>query len=137
MHAVAFDTLEAAKRLRAAGFDEKQSDALVGAFASNMLQGLSSKEDLNHLEESIRKDLKHMEERQDAKFDLVYKEFDAVRNEMAQMEQRQDAKFDQINAKFDQINDALGHRLTVRVAGIMIAVLGSLHLISNLFFTGG
>ena len=53
MHAVAFDTLETAKRLRAAGFDETLSDALVGAFASNMLQGLASKDDLTYLEESI------------------------------------------------------------------------------------
>ncbi len=131
MHAVAFDTLEAAKRLRAAGFDETQSDALVGAFASNMLQGLASKDDLTHLEESIRKDMLHMEERLDARL----AQQDA---RMAQLEERMNVKLakleERMNVKFGRIEDNLGYRLTVRMAGTIIVVFGGLRLLEHFFF---
>ena len=43
---VAFDTLKASRRLRDAGFEEKQADALVNAFAEDIGANLATKDDI-------------------------------------------------------------------------------------------
>ena len=43
---VVFDTLKASRRLRDAGFEEKQADALVNAFAEDIGANLVTKDDL-------------------------------------------------------------------------------------------
>ena len=73
---VAFDTLKASRRLRDAGFEEKQANALVNAFAEDIGANLATKDDLILL----RKDMA-------GEFVAVRKdmasEFAAVRQEMA------------------------------------------------------
>ena len=70
MSFVAFDTLEASKRLREAGFNEEQANALMHVFAGNRLQGLATRDDvarlgddLKHVVESIRKYMATLQER--------------------------------------------------------------------------
>jgi len=111
MPSVAFDTFKAAKRLHAAGFDEKQTNALVGAFASNILDGLASKEDLEHLQSALSKDMVQMEERQNAKLDALRKDMvqmeDVLRKDMTQMEERQNARIDKMLVRYATITVAI------------------------------
>ena len=50
---VVFDTLKASRRLRDAGFEEKQADALVDAFAEDIGANLATKNDLASLEQRV------------------------------------------------------------------------------------
>ena len=57
---VAFDTLKASRRLRDAGFEEKQANALVYAFAEDIGANLATKDDIALLKGDIallRKDM--------------------------------------------------------------------------------
>ena len=59
---VAFDTLQAARRLRdEGGFDEKQAGILVATFAEGISEGLASKADLEKTESALRSDLEKTE----------------------------------------------------------------------------
>ncbi len=50
-----FDTLRASQRLRdEGGFNERQAQAIAGAFAEDMALRLATKEDLDHLEERLK-----------------------------------------------------------------------------------
>ena len=57
MKAIAFDTLEFAKRLRAAEFTEKQAETLAAAVAEIVESRLATKEDIAMLQ----RDMKEME----------------------------------------------------------------------------
>ena len=122
MHAVAFDTLEAAKRLRDAGFNEKQSDALVGAFASNMLQGLAGKDDVKQLNDSLRKDIVQMEERVELKIESVSKDMvqmgerleskiESVSKDMVQMGERLESKIESVSKDMVQMEERLESKI--------------------------
>lgn len=50
---VMFDTLKASRRLRDAGFEEEQADALVDAFAEDIGANLATKNDLALLEQRL------------------------------------------------------------------------------------
>ena len=61
MHAVAFDTLEFSKRLVAAGFTERQAEALAEEQAALINDRLATKRDLKALEAATKVDLKELE----------------------------------------------------------------------------
>ena len=68
MKAIAFDTLEFAKRLRAAEFTEKQAETLAAAVAEIIDSRLATKEDIatqqHHLDEKVallQRDIKELE----------------------------------------------------------------------------
>ena len=71
---VTFDTLKASHRLRDAGFEEKQADALVNAFAHDIGANLATKDDIALLRSDIANAIATLE--------------NALRSEMALREQR-------------------------------------------------
>ena len=79
---VAFDTLKASRRLRDAGFEEKQANALVYAFAEDIGANLATKDDIALLKGDIallRKDM-------DSGFESLRKDmtsgFESLRKDM-------------------------------------------------------
>ncbi len=111
MPAFAIDTFAAAKCLRNAGFDEGQTDALVGTFASNILEGLASRDDVNHVEESLHKDIGFVKEQLTDKIDAVE---DSLRKEIVQVEQRLTAT---IGANNNRMFIRLVYRFLIKHAG--------------------
>ena len=107
---VAFDTLKASRRLRDAGFEEKQADALVNAFAEDIGANLATKDDIAQLKgeiallrrdmtsgfESLRKDTASgfESQRKDTASEIASlrkdtaTEIASVRQDMALLEQR-------------------------------------------------
>ncbi len=70
MKAIAFDTLEFVKRLRAANFSEAQAEAMVEAIAAVVTEQLATKGDIAELRrelgaeiESVRREIKEAEYR--------------------------------------------------------------------------
>ena len=117
---VNFDTLKASHRLRDAGFEEKQADALVNAFAQDIGANLATKDDIAlllkeiaNVDEAIRKDMA-------SEFAAVRQEMasgdEALRQEMALQEERMNARFERQTARMTQ--------LAVGMTGLVLAAIG-------------
>lgn len=51
---MAFDTLKAVKELKAAGFEEAQAEAMVGAFGLAVSDNTASKTDVQHVSDEMQ-----------------------------------------------------------------------------------
>ena len=60
---VALDTLKASRRLRDAGFEEAQAEALVGAFAEDIGERLATKDDVVLLGSTLENKIALLEQR--------------------------------------------------------------------------
>ncbi len=60
-HAIAFDTLAYANKLKAAGVPERQAEVQAEAIAGLVNEQMATKHDLARLETSLRRDMKEME----------------------------------------------------------------------------
>ena len=68
---VAFDTLKASRRLRDAGFEEAQAEALVGAFAEDIGANLATKDDIANLGNMLRSEMALREQRMNLRIALA------------------------------------------------------------------
>ncbi|MDD3579735.1 MAG: hypothetical protein PHW74_01795 [Desulfobacca sp.] len=105
MKAIAFDTLEFAKRLREAGFSEKQAEALATAVAEIIESRLATKEDVALLQrdiEQLRGELKRDIEELRGE---VKRDIESLRRDMQELELR------------------LKHDLTLRLGIMMTAAV--------------
>jgi hypothetical protein len=59
--AIAFDTLEYARRLRQAGFDERQAEGMTQALVIAMTDTLATKRDLSELQVLLKADMRELE----------------------------------------------------------------------------
>lgn len=62
MTTVTFDTLALVDKLKTAGFDQKQAEAVIRVIADAQ-DALATKDDLKHEIEFLRRDLKELEQR--------------------------------------------------------------------------
>ena len=122
---VAFDTLKASRRLRDAGFEEKQANALVYAFAEDIGANLATKDDIALLKGDIallRRDM-------DSGFESLRKdmttEIESLRKDMTSE-----------NAALRQDMDLLEQRLKLRIAlavgGATTMILTALGIIAGI-----
>ena len=63
MTMAAFDTLKAVKRLKEAGLDEAQAEAMVETFGGPPHDSLATRDDLAATEEKLRTEIAHTEEK--------------------------------------------------------------------------
>ena len=122
---VAFDTLKASRRLRDAGFEEKQANALVYAFAEDIGANLATKDDIALLKGDIallRRDM-------DSGFESLRKdmtaEIESLRKDMTSE-----------NAALRQDMELLEQRLKLRIAlaagGATTMILTALGIIAGI-----
>ncbi len=62
-HAIAFDTLAYAKKLKEAGVPERQAEVQAEAMAELVEERLATKQDLKEIEVSLKYEIKEMEMR--------------------------------------------------------------------------
>ena len=79
---VAFDTLKASRRLRDAGFAEKQADALVNAFAEDIGANLATKDDLALLRRDMAGEFGSVRKEMASEFGAVRQEIKALESRM-------------------------------------------------------
>ena len=66
-----FDTLRTTQRLREAGFEPAQAEALVAAFSDGVGDTVATKADVERLEERLEEQIDRLEERMDGKLDAL------------------------------------------------------------------
>ena len=73
MASLAFDTLKAAKALRAAGFDDAQAEAVIDTVGDAVSGNVATKADLQELRTEMKADLQDLELRLTHQFESLYK----------------------------------------------------------------
>jgi predicted phage-related endonuclease len=117
MKAIAFDTLEFAKRLRAAEFTEKQAETLAAAVAEIIESRLATKEDIALLQRDMKEMEVHLRE------DMALMQRD-LREGLTLMQR--DLKEDMVLMQRDlkELELRLKHDLTLRLGAMLAAGIG-------------
>ena len=119
--AVAFNTLQASRRLQAAGFDEAKADVLVSIFAEDISASLATKSDVA----ATRTEIASTEERLRA--EIVNTE-ERLRAEIASTEER-------LRAEIARTEQRLTIRMGAMVGGGVALVLTALGIVTGLILS--
>jgi chromosome segregation ATPase len=94
-----YDTLAYAKKLKEAGFTDRQAEVQAEALLSFFQEGLATKADLHDVETSLRSEMRDLETRIDARFNEVDRRFNEIDSRFNEMEGR----FKEIDGRFSEI----------------------------------
>ena len=139
---VAFDTLKASRRLRDAGFEEKQANALVNAFAEDIGANLATKDDLILLRKdmagefaSVRQEVGAVRQEVEALGNRMASENAALRNEMAIREERTAERMKAMEERTNARMDRQATRTTLLVAGFAGLILTAIGVATTILAT--
>ena len=130
-HAITFDTLAFANKLKAVGIDPKHAEAQASAqaelFAALVEDKLATKEDLKNF--ATKDDIKKLE--QDfKKLDSDIKNLELINKQ--HIEQLNE-KMNQIESRMETKMDALENRLLIKLGGTMVVGVGLLATLLTIF----
>ena len=137
---LALDTLAYARRLREAGFSERQAEGQAEALAAAMTDTLATKQDLHELEVRIDQRFARVDARfaqVDSRFEYLEKHLDTRLAEqekrmeirLAEQEKRMEHRFGEQSAHFDARLADLERRITSRMLagmGVSVATVSAL-----------
>ena len=122
---VAFDTLKASRRLRDAGFEEKQANALVYAFAEDIGANLATKDDIALLKGDIallRRDM-------DSGFESLRKD---MTGEIESLRKDMTAGNAALRQDMELLEQRLKLRMALAVGGAATMILTALGIIAGI-----
>ena len=90
MNATVIDTLRYADRLKGAGVEHSQAEAMSRALNDELVGGVATKDDLTHAVVELKAEIAKVDAKFEAKFDTMDAKFDA--------------KFDAVDEKFEALN---------------------------------
>ena len=133
MNDTRFDTLKAARDLKAAGLEEAHAEAIVATMGRAMGENLATKADIKELEQAIKAhelatkaDFKELEQATRA-------DIKALEQAIKALEQTTKADSKAIEQATDTKLTALEHRITVRLGGLTVAGVAFLATLIKLF----
>ena len=112
-HAIAFDTLAYANKLKAAGVPERQAEVQAEAIAGLINEQMATKRDLAELEAVLRRDIKELDVK------IVQTEAN-LRRDIKEL----DAKIVQTEANLRRDMKEIEMRLTIRLGAMMVIAVG-------------
>ena len=134
MNATVIDTLRYANRLKDAGVETSQAEAMSRAINDELAGGVATKDDLGHAVAELKAEIAEVNAKFDARLDTVDQKFDAMDAKFDAM----DAKFDAMDAKFGALNGQFGtHGRYVFLVLALIAALGLYNAIAPNFAARG
>lgn len=137
MNGTVIDTLRYADRLKAAGVEPGQAEAMSRALNAELTEGLVTKRDLDAATAALRADLgtaiRELEHKVDAGFAAVDGKFATVDAQFEAMDAKFDAKFEAMDAKFEGLSSQFTSQgRYVFLALALIASLGLYNAIAPL-----
>ena len=137
MNDTRFDTLKAARDLKAAGLEEAHAEAIVATMGRAMGENLATKTDIKKLEQATKTDIKALEQatRADIKAleQAIKADLTAVEQALKTHEQTTKADSKALEQATDTKLTALEHRITVRLGGLTVAGVAFLATLIKLF----
>jgi hypothetical protein len=115
--AIAIDTLAYARRLREAGFSERQAEGQAEALAATMTDTLATKQDLLELRTGIEGRFAGI----DARFAAIDARFAAIDVRFEEMEKRFELRLNEQTAILRREMADMERRLTMRLGGMTVA----------------
>lgn len=115
--AIAIDTLAYARRLREAGFSERQAEGQAEALAAAMTDTLATKQDLRELQTGIEGRFVGL----DSRFAAIDAKFAAIDVRFEEMEKRFELRLNEQTAILRREMADMERRLTVRLGGMTVA----------------
>ena len=85
MAETAFNTIAEVQRLRDAGFEQAQAEAITLSIHAGVTGGVATKADLENVERLLRSDIENVEQRLDAKIESTAQDLDAKIENTAQL----------------------------------------------------
>jgi predicted nuclease with TOPRIM domain len=123
--AIALDTLAYARRLREAGFSEKQAEGQAEALAAAMTDTFATKQDLRELEVRIEGRFSQIDARF-AQIDARFAQMDARFEHLERhLERHLDTRLAEHSARFDSHLADLERRMTLRLGAVTVAAIGA------------
>ena len=129
MGSPAFDTLKAAKRLGAAGFDLDQSESLAGIIGESITDKLATKDDLRNLEMRLTGKVEVLGTKIDSVEERLTGKIDSVEERLTGKIEVLDIKIDSVEERLTGKIDSVEKRLTGKIetqgieVGMQIATL--------------
>ena len=127
MNATVIDTLRYADRLKGAGVERSQAEAMSRALNGELVGGVATKDDLTHAVVELKAEIAKVDAKFEAKFDTMDAKLDAM-----------DAKFDAMDEKFEALNgktETQGRYVFLVLA--LIAALGLYNAVAPHFAGAG
>lgn len=121
-----FDTLKAAKSLQAAGFDERQAEAVVATVGGAVEDVFVTRADLQSALQpfATRKDLAMALEAQDGRFDKKLESLSAsVDQRLNALSTSVDQRLETMSVRFDEKLDALSNRVDTQIRALDAKIL--------------
>ncbi|MGQ9920001.1 MAG: coiled-coil domain-containing protein [Desulfobacca sp.] len=116
MKAIAFDTLEIVKRLRAANFSEAQAEAMVEAIAAVVTEQLATKADLLEWRRDLEVKIETLRRDLGAEIESVRRELGA---EIESVRRELGAEIESVRREIKESE----YRLTIRLGGMLAAAV--------------
>jgi len=124
MNALAFDTHEYVKRLKAVGFTETQAEVqttmMIDLLTTQMVTRDYFDQSLKDLRNEMYLQFKDLRNEIDLRFKEIDVRFKDLRNEMDLRFKETDARFSQIDARFNELE----LRLTIKLGAMMVLAIG-------------
>ena len=124
MNALAFDTHEYVKRLKAVGFTETQAEVqttmMIDLLTTQMVTQDYFDQSLKDLRNEMYLQFKDLRNEIDLRFKEIDVRFKDLRNEMDLRFKETDARFSQIDARFNELE----LRLTIKLGAMMVLAIG-------------
>ena len=115
MTMAAFDTLKAVKRLKEAGLDEAQAEAMVETFGGPPHDSLTTRDDLAATEAALRTEIAHTEEK--LRTEIASTE-EKLRTEIASTEEKLRTEIDQVRTEITHCEERLTLRIDAATAAL-------------------
>jgi len=101
MEATVIDTLRYADRLKAAGVDTHQAEAMSRALNDELAGGVATKDDLTQAVSELKGEIANVDAKFDARFETMETKFEARFEAMDARFEAMDGKFEALRSKFD------------------------------------
>ena len=117
-----FDTLKAANSLKAAGFDDRQAEAVVTTLGGAMIDNLVTKQDLDSALKAALEPMVTKDELRLALEPMVTKDY---------LEEYLDKRLEPMATKSDVL--LIQHQMTTRLGALVVAGVGVLGIMIGIF----
>ncbi len=117
-----FDTLKAANSLKAAGFDDRQAEAVVTTLGGAMIDNLVTKQDLDSALKAALEPMVTKDELRLALEPMVTKDY---------LEEYLDKRLEPMATKSDVL--LIQHQVTTRLGALVVAGVGVLGILIGIF----
>ena len=118
MGAIAFDTLQYARKLKKAGVPDSQAEAQAEIMGEAFLLNMDALVTKDYLDAKFAEQDARMEARMDVRFTEVDARLAEVDARFVEMDTRMDARFADVDARFDHMEARIESQMDVRFAAV-------------------